>query len=364
VTCTDYVTVYEYLSSSWLFHPGHFAARLAVVQYYSRLEDRSPHWTYFIKEWVPKHYPGYNIAEDQPSPAIHIENVQAQKNRELQTWYKLTRAAVCEKVFTMFPHVAAEYYTKRAGYLKKQEEQKLRTMITAAIPVGDTGWRDDFPQPRIIIKQADTAPDTPEIKPTAANEFTPPLTPIEEACDKSLHRSGLVLPSPATLQSRSSWIVPLYLEPLSRAPPLACVPHPPPANFSPEAKLLCIARWTLFDIVNGTPYLLSAPRDKDFEMNWADAAYFGATDRVLVDWAKEMWWHIWIRQSHTNYVGMWKKRFEKEDRKIEKKREDDEMEAKEAEAETKAKELAKTNRESVTMRLRAMNLSFGLVKDV
>jgi hypothetical protein len=247
---------------------------------------------------------------------------------------------------------------------KKKEEQKLRAMITAAIPVGDTGWRDDFPQPRIIIKQADTAPDTPEIKSTAANELTPPLTPIEEAFDRSLHRSGLVLSSPATLQSRSAWIVPLYLEPLSRAPPLACVTHPPPANFSPEAKLLCIARWTLFDHVDGTPYLLSAPRDKDFEMNWADAAYFGATDRVLVDWAKEMWWHIWIRQSHTNYVGMWKKRFEKEDRKIEKKREDDEMEAKEAEAETKAKELAKTNRESVTMRLRAMNLSFGLVKDV
>jgi hypothetical protein len=31
-----------------------------------------------------------------------------------------------------------------------------------------------------------------------------------------------------------------------------------------------------------------------------------------------MWWHIWVRQSHVNYVGMWKKRFKREDWKAEK----------------------------------------------
>lgn len=52
-------------------------------------------------------------------------------------------------------------------------------------------------------------------------------------------------------------------------------------------------------------------------MNWADAAHAGVTDAVLVAWAREMWWHVWVRQSWRNYVGMWRKRFEREDRKVE-----------------------------------------------
>jgi hypothetical protein len=28
-----------------------------------------------------------------------------------------------------------------------------------------------------------------------------------------------------------------------------------------------------------------------------------------------MWWCIWVRQAAVNYVGMWKRRFEKEDSK-------------------------------------------------
>jgi hypothetical protein len=77
-----------------------------------------------------------------------------------------------------------------------------------------------------------------------------------------------------------------------------------------EAKLLCLARWTLFDN-NGTPYLTTEAL-KEFEMNWAGS---GAEDEELLKWVKEMWWPIWKRQCRVNYVGMWKKRFEKEDKK-------------------------------------------------
>ena len=99
-----------------------------------------------------------------------------------------------------------------------------------------------------------------------------------------------------------------------------------------DKKMLCVARWTLFDPSNGQPYLLSSPRDKDFEIQWTYATYAGATDKILTDWVGEMWWHIWLRQSHTNYVGMWKSKFAKEHQKAEKKRERDETEKREEEA--------------------------------
>lgn len=53
-------------------------------------------------------------------------------------------------------------------------------------------------------------------------------------------------------------------------------------------------------------------------MAWVDSVYAGATVEALTNWAKQMWWPIWIRQSHVNYVGMWKRRFEKEDQNAEK----------------------------------------------
>lgn len=122
-----------------------------------------------------------------------------------------------------------------------------------------------------------------------------------------------------------------------------------------EAKLLCLARWTLFDPIHGTPYLLSSPRDKDFEMDWTVARYLGASDQILVEWAKEMWWHTWIRQSYTNYVGMWKKGFEKEDRKAEKKRAEEEMR-------TKSEKSVEAEEERITAKLKALNLSFGFIE--
>lgn len=50
-------------------------------------------------------------------------------------------------------------------------------------------------------------------------------------------------------------------------------------------------------------------------MCWTDAVYAEATEHDLFEWAKHMWWPIWVRQSHVNHMGMWKRRFEKEDKK-------------------------------------------------
>lgn len=351
--CADHNIVYKYFASSWLFHPGHFAARLAEEKYYDRLEDRSPHWTYFVKEWVPRNYPGYTMASDRLPSFETNHATTSHKFSELQPWYKSTRATVREKVFTMFPHVATEYYTKRAAYVKDLAEHRIRAHITAAIPTGDCGWKDDFLQPHIIVKQPSANPSTPDINPTAAGELTPPLTPIEHIADKELNLSDFILPSPTTPHPTEQSSIPLYLDPLPRTPPLPFTPHPPAANMSSKARLLCLARWTLFDPINGTPYLLSSPRDKDFEMSWTDATYLGATEKMLVEWVEEMWWHIWIRQSHTNYVGMWKKRFEKEDRKKERMKEEEE-------AKQKAEELVKANKEKIMGRLKALNVSLGL----
>jgi hypothetical protein len=48
-------------------------------------------------------------------------------------------------------------------------------------------------------------------------------------------------------------------------------------------------------------------------MQWTHAAFCGATDEVLMQWAKDMWWRVWVRQAAVNYTGMWKRRFGKED---------------------------------------------------
>jgi glutathione S-transferase len=76
-----------------------------------------------------------------------------------------------------------------------------------------------------------------------------------------------------------------------------------------------------------------------------------------VKWAKEIWWHVWVRQSHTNYVGMWKKRFKKEDRKAEKLREEEGQRV-------KARDMAEKEKEKIARRLRAMNARLGLLEKV
>jgi hypothetical protein len=323
--------------------------------YAGRLEDRSPHWTQFIKEWIPQHYPGYRFIED--SPGVTTDgSLSTPHEYDLQAWYKRTRAAVREKVFTLFPHVAVEYYTKRAVYINELEEQRLRSIITKAIPPGTDGWSDNFPKPQIIIKLPVPEAGTPQLKLTATGELTPPLTPTDKIFDTATGFSTSTSPSSTSSTPSKPWNVPLYLEALSRTPPLPCTPRPPSPKMSTEARLLCLFRWTDFSPLTGAPSLLSTPC-KDFEMQWADATYAGATEQDLVKWAQEMWWIVWIRQCHVSYVGMWKKRFEKEDMKAEKMREEEE-------GKTRAEGMVKADKEKIKQRLERLNLSLGLVDEV
>ena len=310
-------SVYKYLASSWLFHPGHFAARLAEEKYHDRLEDRASYWTHFIKEWVTQHYPGYcpiqQTADTEEDDSKVIEHV----DQDLSVWQTSTRAAVRNKVFTMFPHVATAYYTKRAAWVKEREEQRLRELITQAIPTGKNGWSSDVPVPIIIVKQLQ--PQTPDLEPTATGELTPPstppLTPGSSPDASPISPSALVPPplSPS-LSTTTSPSPALHVDALPYTPPLPFSASPPPPNMSATAKLLCLFRWTLFCPSTGTPYLATVPRDKDFTMAWTDAQYAGATDGVLVRWAEEVWWRVWVRQCVVNYRGMWKRRWEKKEK--------------------------------------------------
>jgi hypothetical protein len=107
---------------------------------------------------------------------------------------------VREKIFTMFPHIASGYYTKRAAHVKEQEEHRLRAIIMAAIPVGKIGWKDEFHKPQIKIKQSEPVePRTPEFKPTAAGELRPPFAPIEDVRNEELHLSDFVFPVSTSL---------------------------------------------------------------------------------------------------------------------------------------------------------------------
>lgn len=309
--------VYKHFASSWLFHPGHFAARLAEEKYNDRLEDRAPHWTPFIKEWVPKHYPGYSLNERVAGLEDNNSQTGEHVDDGLQLWYKHTRAAVRDKVFTMFPHIATEYYIKRAAWAKECAEQRLRDFITNTIPTGIDGWTSDAPQATIVVKYQQSA--TPDLLPTMIGEMTPPSTPPLTP-SLSIATTSTTPCSPVSsffppLSSTHPQDVPVYIDALPRTPPVPFTPHPPPANMSPSAKLLCLFRWTLFDPDTGTLSLATTPREKNLQMQWTDVTYAGATDDDILRWAEKMWWCIWVRQAAVNYVGMWKRRFEKEDSK-------------------------------------------------
>ncbi|KAF2829827.1 hypothetical protein CC86DRAFT_435769 [Ophiobolus disseminans] len=231
--------LYTYFASTWLFNPGHFGARLAEENYNKRLEDRLPHWTYFIREWIPNHYPGYKFVNGSTEPD-GVANDLDQHDLDLKAWNKHTRVAVRAKVFTLFPHIAVKYYTKRAVYVKELEEQRLRIMLMEAISEGKDGWRNDFPRPSVIVKQPEANSNTPEVMPIATGVLTPSMMPYDK--------------------------------------------------------------------------------------------------------------------SHTNYVGMWKKRFEKEDKKAENAREEEE-------AKLKAGVMVKAGRDKILKRLMVLNKSLGLVDD-
>jgi hypothetical protein len=357
-------SVYKYIAGSWLFNPAHFAGRLVDEGYTKHLDNRSAPWTHFIKEWIPGRYPGYRFVSDAPNSSDSGSNLD-QLDSELREWNKVTRAAIREKVFTMFPHIATAYYIKRAASTNGLEEQRLRTLIMNAISKGDAGWIDNFPQPRIIVRHPEVCHATPKLTASAPGELTPPMMPGDKVSTKEMVLPDFTLLSPAPpSQPPGPEDVPIYLDALPREPPYTCKPSPPPSNMGEDKKVLCLARWTLFDSTNGKPSLLSSPRDKDFEMQWTDATYAGATDEVLVKWARDMWWSIWIRQCHTNYVGLWKTRFAKEDKKAEGMRvEEEEAKRKAEEAKLKAEEMVKANREKLLGRLKVLNRSLGLVDE-
>lgn len=321
----------------------------------AHLEERAPPWVPFVTQWIPQHYPGYRFG-DQDLP--------------IEAWYKATRAAVKEKVFTLFPSIAPEFYTKRATNLAQVEEQRLRELLIQAIPAGQDGWADDdVPQPHnIIVKSQSPIPTTPELKPTLPNDPASPISPTGSSCTTLVNSPSSSASSPPPSLSDhpsndylpanppSPRDVPLYLDALPRAPPLACTPRPPPASMSLDAKLLCVFRWTLFHPDTGAPFLAAEPREKGFEMRWMDS---GAGDKVLVEWVREVWWAVWVRQSWVNYVGMWKRRFEKEDRKKEREKEKMQEEGVErAEAKRREEEVL-ARKEKILGRLKVMNEGMG-----
>lgn len=248
-----------------------------------------------MKAWLPQRY-----HEDQKTSV-----------QDLQEWYERTRNAVAHEVFTKFPHVASAYFKKLCEWVNEQEETRLKELITRAILSGTNGWKDDFPPPKIFIK----FPEPPKLQLTVSGELTPPLTPLQSSTISNDTGSETNLSSLYSQPSPTPEDVPLYLDFLPFVPPVTCVPRPPPADMTPEAKLRCLARWTSFDRETGTPSLTTVAQETNTETTWTEAVYYGATDDTLVSWAKDMWWPVWVRQSHVNYVGMWKRRAEKEDKK-------------------------------------------------
>lgn len=229
----------------------------------------------------------------------------------------------------MYPSVAQKYYVKRGEYLTEVEEHRRRELIKAAIPLGLDGWNQDLPQPPIIVRSQvqEIEPSKPCSSATSDNTETGMTDSVYTPYSIP---EAPVWPEASALPQTRMEETPLILGELPRSPPPGreFLPRPPHKAMSVDAKLLCLARWTRFD-ASGNPYLACEPREKNFVMDWAGS---GAEDAVLVKWAKEIWWHVWARQLRVNYVGMWKRRFEKEDRKA--------AEGKTADLERKASEVS------------------------
>jgi len=257
-------------------------------KFVKHLEERSASWVHFLTEWTPTHYPNYSFSD---------------QNIPLPEWYKTTRAAIREKVFTLFPSLTAQYYEKRANYLKGVEELRLREVLMKAIPAKREGWSEDLPHPRVIVKSE--MPATPPMKPKTVNDKLNSQFASDGVVDTPPGMPSLSTPITGDLPRPLDKVLdtPIYLAPLPRDPPLTFTAHPPSCTMSIEAKLVCIARWTLFSPSTGLPYLAREPREKKFEMCWSE---HGVCDEVLVAWAKEMWWGIWVRQALVNYVGMYR----------------------------------------------------------
>ncbi|KAF2017240.1 hypothetical protein BU24DRAFT_478321, partial [Aaosphaeria arxii CBS 175.79] len=308
---SDFLAVFEYLTNFWLFNPAHFAERLREENYVKHLTERSLAFVKFVKEWIPDRYPGYQFLN--------------QEAQDINRWYEMKRVALRETVFTKYPSVAMIYYKKRKSYLRDVEELRLRDLLKKTIPVGLDGWNEDLTPPRIITLPANTTTHLQSMPLKALEsvdselvEISPPSSRRDSAIGSDDGSRSPPYSASSVDSDDSKALCPiaphdvaLLLESLPRDPPdnMKHIPRPPPSNMSIDAKLICIARWTSFTS-QGEPYIRQSTREKTFEMAWADS---GAEDKVLVRWVREMWWPIWMRQSRVNWVGMWKKRFEKED---------------------------------------------------
>ncbi|KAK3215439.1 hypothetical protein GRF29_19g3276939 [Pseudopithomyces chartarum] len=200
-------------------------------------------------------------------------------------------------------------------------------------------WDEDTagPTPRIVF-EADTTAPTTAIP-------APPTPPASRSTSPSGDPQKTYPPHPNTPERTNP---PLHLPSLPQTPPLPFTPRPPPPNMSPEAKLTCLARWTRFSPLQ-EPYLLLAPREKGFELRWSES---GVQERLLVEWVRGMWGKVWVRQGAANWVGMWRRRFEKEGekRRVEEgKRREEEMK------ERKKEEEMNERREKILESLRRVN---------
>lgn len=266
----------------------------------------------------------------------------------------------------MYPSKAVEYYEKRSEYIQEVEEHRLRDLLIAAIPIGTEGWSEEFPQPQVIIKPSINVPHTPQLKPiTTLNPIVldTPLTISTTAATEPIFDTFSSSTSPSSTQSdkinfprRDALSTPLILDKLPHQVPAGqeFTPRPPPQSMSLEAKLLCVARWTLFS-PSGIPYLAHSPREKKFETTWMWTDT-GAGEQELVKWAKEMWWAIWTRQFRVNYVGMWKNRMEMEDVKKEK-------DMREKVEKHKMEEEVRERRAKIMRRLKNINEGMGMADD-
>lgn len=307
--------LYEWVRSTWVFHEGHFRERWRDERYRARVEERSQAWMGFLTRCVG----GFDEEE----------------GFEIQGWRRDMGAEVKEKVFTLFPDVAGGFYKKRGAYLAEVEEKELRTRLMDTIPE----WDEDTagPPPRIVFEADTTAPTTAIT--------APPTPPASRSTSPSGDPQQTSPPHPNTLERTNP---PLHLPSLPQTPPLPFTPRPPPPNMSPEAKLTCLARWTGFSPLQES-YLLLAPREKGFELRWSES---GVQERLLVEWVRGMWGKVWVRQGAANWVGMWRRRFEKEGekRRVEEgKRREEEMK------ERKKEEEMNERREKILERLRRVN---------
>lgn len=301
----------SYIAGSWLFNPAPLAERLKDEKYVKQLSDRAPSHVPFVRSWIPDLFPGYELSGPDVAG-------------KLAHWCATTRALVRHRVLAMYPYAAQQYYLKRGDYLREMEENRVRDLMKASIPVGLDGWDENLTEPP-IIKSASPPSQIRNIEPyklslPITEPLTPPPSPTLTTYTESRIKDGLGIPnsSPSDLSLVSEAIfwsevekTPLILEELPRSPPREFLLHPPPKSMPVDTKLIFLARWTRFD-ASGKPYISSKPREKNFAMDWASSS---AEDAILVRWAQDMWWHVWVRQHRVNYVGMWRKRFEKEDRK-------------------------------------------------